>query len=392
MHHLEMPEAFAGARIQRQQAIGEEIGPQAVRAVEIVLGAGGGRVENAAPRVQRHFAPNVGPADALPGILRPRLVPELPRMRNGVKRPDHLSTPHVEGANVPRRRSVALIRRRSQYQQVFKYPPRRGGLHQRKRPGVASQPRFQIDAAALAKRQYRLAGPRIDRPQEVVAGKQQAAVGAVLALPVVDPPVGDNPRVRTGRIRPHFLACPGVQRDDGVALSQHIHPLVDDDRIEGVLRAIPRRVNPGTLQSVHVRALNLPESGVLRGIGASRIVPPRQVLPGRGFLTGGGTGPEAGKDEGPHGRGFSISATLASSNSASTGLPSATLAPSIRAVFRNRPSNAPEMAMIPMPGTSFRKVRIVSIPSCSGITKSVITDRKSTRLNSSHRCISYAVF
>src|SRR5260370_25402327 len=111
---LEMPEALAGAGVEREEAVAEEIGAEAVCAVEIVLGAGGGRVEDAAFGVERHFAPDVGAADGLPRVLRPRLVAELAGMRDGVKGPGQLAGARVEGAYVAGRRSGSLIGRRPQ--------------------------------------------------------------------------------------------------------------------------------------------------------------------------------------------------------------------------------------------------------------------------------------
>src|SRR5262249_50431239 len=51
--HLKMPQAFAGAGIESQQAVGEQVRAFAIRAVEIVLGARGGRVEDTARLVDR---------------------------------------------------------------------------------------------------------------------------------------------------------------------------------------------------------------------------------------------------------------------------------------------------------------------------------------------------
>ena len=133
VHHLEMPEAAAGAGIEGQQAIGEEVRAVAVGAIEIVFGAGGGRVQDAAFFVERKFAPDVGAADSLPGVLGPGVVAELARVRDGVKGPDDLAGAHVEGADVAGRRAVALVGGGAEDQQVFKDAAGRGGLDQRSR-------------------------------------------------------------------------------------------------------------------------------------------------------------------------------------------------------------------------------------------------------------------
>ena len=57
MDHLEVPQALAGARIEREQAIAEQIRAGAIRAVEVVLRAGGRGVDDAALLVDRKLAP-----------------------------------------------------------------------------------------------------------------------------------------------------------------------------------------------------------------------------------------------------------------------------------------------------------------------------------------------
>ena len=90
MHGLEMPEPFAGARVERQQAVGEEIRAVPIRAVEIVGRRSGRDVDDAALLVDRHRAPVVRAAGVLVGVLRPGLVAELAGHRDGVKLPDLL--------------------------------------------------------------------------------------------------------------------------------------------------------------------------------------------------------------------------------------------------------------------------------------------------------------
>src|SRR5262249_29168185 len=75
--HLEVPEAFAGPGIEGQQAIAKEIRAFAVDSVEVVLGTGGRRVDDAALLIDGELAPHIGAADALPRIFRPRVVAEL---------------------------------------------------------------------------------------------------------------------------------------------------------------------------------------------------------------------------------------------------------------------------------------------------------------------------
>ena len=87
MHELLVPQALAGARIEGQQAVAEQVGADAVAAVEIERRRSGREVDDAARHVDRDLAPGVGAADVLPGVLRPGVVAELARTRNGVERP-----------------------------------------------------------------------------------------------------------------------------------------------------------------------------------------------------------------------------------------------------------------------------------------------------------------
>ena len=70
VHGLEVPEPLAGPRVERDQAVAEQIGALAVAAVEVVLRAAGRDVDDAALRVDRLLAPVVGAADGLPRVRR----------------------------------------------------------------------------------------------------------------------------------------------------------------------------------------------------------------------------------------------------------------------------------------------------------------------------------
>src|SRR3984957_16164815 len=109
MHHLNMPEAFPGAGIQGEEAVGEQVGTGAVDSVEIVFGAGGGGIDDAALFVDRELAPDVRAADFFPCFRRPGFVAEFAGMRDSVEGPDDAAGANVEGAEVARRGAVALI-------------------------------------------------------------------------------------------------------------------------------------------------------------------------------------------------------------------------------------------------------------------------------------------
>ena len=87
VHHLEMPQTFAGARVEREQTVAEEVCAGAIGAIEVVLGTAGRDIDDAACFVDRELRPRVGAADCLPCICWPRVVTELAGPRHGVKRP-----------------------------------------------------------------------------------------------------------------------------------------------------------------------------------------------------------------------------------------------------------------------------------------------------------------
>src|SRR5882724_78145 len=109
MHHLEMPQALASARVEGQQAIAEEVGAGTVRAVEIVFGAGGGHVDNTALLVERKLSPAIHAANVFPGVFRPGIGTKLAGARDRVKGPHKRAGKDVVGTDVARRRGVSFI-------------------------------------------------------------------------------------------------------------------------------------------------------------------------------------------------------------------------------------------------------------------------------------------
>jgi len=100
VHDLEMPDALASVRFQRQHAIGEKVLSSAVAAVMVVRSRTGAREHQAALNVERHPAPAIRAAGGFPGVGRPGLVAKFPRMRNRVKNPAALPGARVERADV----------------------------------------------------------------------------------------------------------------------------------------------------------------------------------------------------------------------------------------------------------------------------------------------------
>jgi hypothetical protein len=108
MRCLKVPEIFAGAGIESKQAIGKEIGADAVRSVEIIGGRAQGEIGDSALLIDRDLAPRIGAAYVLPGIRGPCVLALFARMRNRVEYPHHLSGKHVIGAQVAWWRIVVL--------------------------------------------------------------------------------------------------------------------------------------------------------------------------------------------------------------------------------------------------------------------------------------------
>ena len=186
MRRLEMPEPLAGARVERDQAVGEQVRARPVGAVVVVGGRAGREVRDPALLVNRQFAPRVDAADVLPRVLWPRLVAELARMRNGVKLPGQLAGDHIVRAQIAGRRHVAFAGGRPEKNEILEDLAGCAGLDA-KRCRIPAQAFAQIDDAVGAKAGDRLPGQRIDFLEVVVHAENQPAGLAVLALPVVHP-------------------------------------------------------------------------------------------------------------------------------------------------------------------------------------------------------------
>ena len=101
---LKMPDSLPRLRLQRDQAVGEQIIADPVSAVKIRHGRAGWNVNNSPTGIDGHAGPIVGSAGGLPCVPRPGVIPKLPGVRDGMKRPAQFSGSHIKGANIPRRR------------------------------------------------------------------------------------------------------------------------------------------------------------------------------------------------------------------------------------------------------------------------------------------------
>src|SRR5271156_2364170 len=222
MNGLEVPKIFARASVKRQQAIAEKTGAGTIRAKEVIGRRSQREVSDSTLFVDSHPAPVIGAANVLPGILRPGVVTKFAGVGNGMKDPDHLPAEHVIGTNIARRGSVLFPSGRTQNQEILKDPSWAAGLNGPNRLRITTQALPQIGTAMVAERIHQLAGARVQRMEHVVGGVEEAAVAAILALPVIDSAVGDasgNAVV----VNPDLLAGHSVESNRGIIFPHHVH-------------------------------------------------------------------------------------------------------------------------------------------------------------------------
>jgi hypothetical protein len=129
MHGLEVPKALPRARVESQQTVAEQVGSDAVRAIEIVGGRTEREVGDAAFFVDRNLTPGIHGAGIFPGVGGPSLIPKFSGLRDGVERPRQFAAEHVIGAQIAWRGAVPLAGRRSQNDEVLEDAAGRSGLN-----------------------------------------------------------------------------------------------------------------------------------------------------------------------------------------------------------------------------------------------------------------------
>src|SRR5215204_4164675 len=102
MDGLEMPEPLPRPRIERDQAVREEVCAEPIASIEVVGSRSGWHVDDAALVVDREGAPIVGTADVFVRLFRPRVVAELARPRDGMELPDLPAGDDIVGADISR--------------------------------------------------------------------------------------------------------------------------------------------------------------------------------------------------------------------------------------------------------------------------------------------------
>jgi hypothetical protein len=166
VHGLEVPEAFSGPGIERDDAVGEQVRPEAVATVKVVSGRAGRDVDDPAIRIHGHLAPVVAAADQLfaPG---PGLESKLSGAGNRVEDPLELAGAHIVGVDVGRIGVVGRARGgRRHDDQVVKDAAGIVRADRRVRHGLRLESGAQIYLTVLAKRRHRFAIGRIELGDE----------------------------------------------------------------------------------------------------------------------------------------------------------------------------------------------------------------------------------
>ncbi len=225
MHALEMPEAFAGAGVQREQAVGEEVVADAIGAVKIKSGRAGGNVNDSANRIERHASPVVGGAAGFPGVTWPGFVAEFAKQRNGVERPAKLSGANIESANTAGRSGKCFWIASAEDDQVFKDDAGAG-----ENDGVGAG-RFaieifaEVDAAGVAEIGNGFAGGGIERVEKIHYADEDAGGGS--GTPIGETAIGLR-AFYAGVEFPEEFAGGGVEREDFLRGSDAVENPVDD--------------------------------------------------------------------------------------------------------------------------------------------------------------------
>ena len=277
MHGLEMPQIFAGARIESEQAVGEQIVARAIAAIQFIFGGRDRKIRDAALLVDGDLTPHIHAAHVLVGVLWPRVVPEFALTRNRVEHPCQLARAHVKRAQIARRRQITFAGKASENDQIFENPAGSSGGQRNRR---AVDPDLQIQLAVIREGIHGLSRQRVDGVQVPARGDEDAAVFAVFALPVVRAALpGDSaPAAAAGaeRMHPQLFAGRRVESNQRPALRRDVRDVIDHQRAEH-RSPVWRRVGPCHFDLVHIRSVDLLQRRIVRAVGTAEV-----LLPARG--------------------------------------------------------------------------------------------------------------
>src|SRR4051812_6168796 len=209
MHCLEVPDAFAGFRVQRQFTIAEQVIAQPVTTIKVKRGRTGRNVNDAGLLIYRHSGPVIGAAAFLPCVFRPGVITEFAGTRNGMKTPVLFSGANIIGADIPRKSGEGLGQTSTDDEEILVDD---GGTGQRDEAGghVSAKPLAQIDASLIAEACDRLASVSSELVNEVHDADDNATVFVVGAGPIRQTANGLGPD-NTGVEFPFQFAGCGVE-------------------------------------------------------------------------------------------------------------------------------------------------------------------------------------
>ena len=227
MHHLEVPLLHAGGEIKTDKTLAVQVVAGAMTAVVVAGGRLDGQIHEPERFIHRELRPHPRVAGGLGGVLEPRVVARLARLRNGVKDPQALAGARVVTADVAlvvaeRLRRAALAEGRADNHHVACYDRRPLKAHfARDKIGENGLIgfRLEINGAAVAERGDARAGLGVEGDEAIARRHVQNARGGAVR-PIREAASRERAhRGRTARtflldVRPQFGAGGRIQRDD----------------------------------------------------------------------------------------------------------------------------------------------------------------------------------
>ena len=124
---LKVPDAAPGPGVEREHTVGEQVVSVPGHTVEVEGRRSGGGKHHRVLRIDSDAGPGIGAPGNRVGVLRPRLVAELARLRNGVKDPADFPAVDVEGTDVSGRSGHRLRDGAAHDEQIFEDDAGRAG-------------------------------------------------------------------------------------------------------------------------------------------------------------------------------------------------------------------------------------------------------------------------
>ena len=328
VHELEVPAALARLHVERDDARAEEVVAGVEAAVVVDRGAVRDEVDESEFGVRRERRPRGHVTRPLPGVVLPRLVPELARPRDDVELPLELAGARVIGQDVARDHLLAglvvtLLRgvadddhvvhddrrgRRRDVADLERHPLIRVVLLVQALPRLPAldEVRHQVHRprGRESRQRHRLA-PVVERPPRLGVERVEEERGTddVDDPATIDLGVGDALAVRL----PHRVLVPpghgfgeapqepsrgGVEGDDMPVLARDRHQLPVDVGRGGPRRARPEARSvpaPRDLEALEIGGIDLRRRRVAGVPGVAPVVGPRGSLHARALRRNGRT-------------------------------------------------------------------------------------------------------